>query len=412
MKVIHLNYIDFFGGGARAAYRIHQSLIKEGINSRMWVNKALLDDETIEGPSTKIEKVLVQLRTHLIRALFIKLFKTNNKSMHSPSVLPSNWVKRINDSDADIINLHWIQNEMLSIKDISKITKPIVWTIHDMWLFCGAEHISNDNRWREGYNLNNRPSYETGFDLNRWTWNRKKKYWKNPIQIVSTSRWSEKCIKESKLISNWPVSLIPNTLNCEVFKPTDRKVAREQLNLPSDKILILYGAFTNENNPYKGLDLLVSALEHLKNDLKSKKVELVIFGQGKPKFPPNFGLPIHYMGHFNDDISLAILYNAVNIVTVPSRNETFGQIACEAQACGTPVVAFNIGGLADIVEHQKTGYLANAFDIKDFANGITFVLDHIETGQIKKNARERAINKYSEKKIANQYLKLYKTLLI
>ena len=387
-------------------------MLKEGVDSEIWVNKALLEDETIKGPFTKIEKVFAQFRIHFIRSSLIKLLKTNKKVIHSVSILPSSWVKRINDSDADIVNLHWIQNEMLSIKDIAKIKKPIVWTIHDMWAFCGAEHITYDNRWREGYNLNNRPNYEAGFDLNRWTWKRKEKHWKNPIQIIAASKWLANCVKQSKLMSNWPVSVIAHPLNTEVFKPIDKKIARKQLNLPADKILISFGAFRNENDKNKGFDLLVSALQHLKNDLKSKNVEVVIFGSGKQRLQPNIAVPIHYMGHLYDDVTLAILYNAIDMVVIPSRLEAFGQIGAEAQACGTPVVAFNNSGLADIVEHQKTGYLAIPFDTKDLAKGITFVLDNIEILQLKKKSREHAINKFSEEKISKSYIKVFKTILI
>ena len=87
--------------------------------------------------------------------------KTKNPILHSPSFLSSSWVKKINSSDADIVNLHWVQHEMLSVSDISKIKKPLVWTLHDMWGFCGAEHISWDKRWLDGYNVDNRPNYES-----------------------------------------------------------------------------------------------------------------------------------------------------------------------------------------------------------------------------------------------------------
>ena len=114
--------------------------------------------------------------------------KTNNL-ISLPAILPSSWIKKINESTADIVNLHWTQHEMLSISDISKINKPVVWTLHDMWGFCGAEHISWDDRWEKGYNKNNRPTHESGFDLNKWTWKRKIKYWKKPIQIITPSNW-------------------------------------------------------------------------------------------------------------------------------------------------------------------------------------------------------------------------------
>ena len=85
---------------------------------------------------------------------------------------------------------------MLSVSDISKIKKPLVWTLHDMWGFCGAEHVSWDKRWVDGYNVDNRPNYESGFDINRWTWLRKLKYWKKPIQIITPSTWLKEMCKQ------------------------------------------------------------------------------------------------------------------------------------------------------------------------------------------------------------------------
>jgi hypothetical protein len=78
-------------------------------------------------------------------------------------------VKRINAWDADVVHLHWVQGEMLSIADIVRIQKPIVWMLHDMWAFCGAEHYTEEFHWREGHRCDNRPADESVFDLNRWT---------------------------------------------------------------------------------------------------------------------------------------------------------------------------------------------------------------------------------------------------
>ena len=411
MKIIQLAYSNYIGGASIAAYRIHYSLCKNNIDSELWVNETLSKKFDCKKPYDKIEKKLRKLRRYITWPL-LKTIKTTIPIHHSISLLPSNWVKRINESDADIVNLHWIQREMLSIKDISKIKKPIVWTLHDMWAFCGAEHYTNDNRWREGYNFNNRPSYESGFDLNKWTWRRKQKYWKNPIQIITPSSWLANCVRESKLMSNWPVSVVANPLNTEVFKPIDKKIALKKLNLPNNVPLILFGALGGEKDHRKGFDLLIKALEHLKNEIKVKDIEIVVLGQSKPKSSPNLGFPIHYMGRHNDDISLRLVYSSVDAMVIPSRQDNLPNMGVEAQACGIPVIAFNIGGLPDIVEHQKTGYLAEPFNVEDLANGITFILDKSKTKQLANNARERAIKKFSEKRISEDYLKIYEKLLI
>ena len=411
MHIIHLNHSDIIGGAARAAYRIHHSLLKNDVNSQMWVNKANSDDRTVKKPISKITKLLNELRPRLINYTLGKILKTKNKIIHSPSVLSSKWVKDINNSDADIVHLHWIQNEMISIKDISKIKKPIVWTLHDMWAFCGAEHYTNDNRWREGYYKNNRPNYESGFDLNRWTWQRKKKYWNKPIQIVTSSRWLANCVSESALMGNWQVSVIPYPIDTNRWKPLDKKVVRKLLNLPQNIPLVLFGAMDGGVDPRKGFDLLLNALKHLKVVKNMNGLELIVFGQSQPKFLAEMGFSTHFMGHLDDDLSLQRVYSAADAMVVPSRLEAFGQTALESQVCGTPVISFNIGGLTDIIEHQKTGYLAKAFDIKDLANGISWVLDHSDTKKLGNNARELAAKKFLEKKISLDYIKVYQNLL-
>ena len=128
----------------------------------MWVNVKRSNDLSVKQPSSKIDQFLNLSRHRLIKYTLNKLLKTKNAIIHSPSFLPSSWVRHINNSDVDIVNLHWIQFEMLSISDIVKIEKPIVWTLHDMWAFCGAEHYTNDERWKEGYQKYNRPNYESG----------------------------------------------------------------------------------------------------------------------------------------------------------------------------------------------------------------------------------------------------------
>ena len=218
-------------------------------------------------------------------------------------------------------------------------------------------------------------------------------------------------MKESKLMSNWPVSVIPYPLNIKFFKPMDKKIARNQLKVPLDIPLILFGAIGGVKDYRKGFDLLVSSLEHLKNDSKTKKFQLVVFGQEEPKSPPKLGFLVHYVGYLNNDISLRLIYNSADAMIVPSRQDNLPNTCLEAQACGVPIVAFNTGGLSDIIEHKKTGYLAKAFDTKDLANGITYVLDQIDTKKLGKNARQKALEKYLPKTIAEKYKSIYERVL-
>jgi glycosyltransferase involved in cell wall biosynthesis len=370
----------------------------------MWVNKSTGGDWTIDGPDRKIAKALASMRSNASTPLVMTL-KTKNPIIHSPAILPSQWVKRVNNSDADLVHLHWVQGEMLSIADIGRIEKPIVWTLHDMWAFCGAEHVAWDERWREGYRRDNRPEHEAGFDLNRWSWRRKLKHWRRPMQIVAPSNWLANCARESILMRDWPVAVIPNCLDTDRWKPIDQALARELLGLPSDVPLILCGSHGANSAHHKGFDLLAAALGRLRDEVPG--MELVVVGELAPQNPPDLGVPIHYTGHLHDDLSLRAFYSAADTVVVPSRQENLPNMAIEAQACGVPVVAFSIGGIPDIVEHGITGYLASPLHVPDLAKGIRYVLRELNDISTRHTIRSKVIQKYSKDIVMPKYEHLY-----
>jgi len=407
MKVIHINTSDT-GGAGRAVYRLHKSLTKIGLNSEMWVNTSNNKDSSVKSPNNIKSKFLSLLRRNLKKTLMM-FVKTKNPILHSPSFLPSSWVKKINSSDADIVNLHWVQHEMLSVSDISKIKKPLVWTLHDMWGFCGAEHVSWDNRWKEGYDYHNRLKNENGFDINRWTWVRKVKYWKKPIKIIAPSIWLKRCVNESKLMRGWPCKTIPNTIDTNFWKPTIKYLARRSLNFSQKSYILAFGSSNAIQEPHKGFDLLLEALQKIKKE-KLINLELVIFGQKKISRSIQLDIPFYNIG-FLKNVDLKELYNAVDAVVVPSRLEAFGQIASEASACETPVIAFNTSGLKDIVIHKVTGYLAKQFDVEDLSKGIVWVLENSEIKQLGYNARKHVLDNFSNNLVAKKYLETYKEIL-
>ncbi len=330
--------------------------------------------------------------------------------LHSPAVLNSGWARKINNSSADVCHLHWINHEMMSVEDLANINKPIVWTLHDMWAFCGGEHYSEDFRWRDGYDHNNRPAYEGGFDLNRWVWNRKRKAWKRPMHIVAPSRWLAECARESKLMQGWPISVVNNALDTEVWRPVDKAFARALFGLPKDVPILLFGALGGTADPRKGFDLLLAALENLRGKIEG--LEVVVFGQLAPKETIDFGFPVRYVGRLNDDLALAILYSAVDAMIVPSRQDNLPNTGVEAMACGTPVVAFDAGGLTSIVKHLQTGYLAKPFDPASLAEGIIWVLsDKKRHASLSLASRQWALNHFSYSVVAEQYHKIYELAL-
>lgn len=410
LKARLISHTDVHGGAARATYRIHQSLRQHGVDSLMEVSVAGVGDWTVQTPFGKWRRALNRLRAPC-GALFNKVLRTENRILHSTGILPSSWPEHLNGSDADIIHLNWVGAEMMSISDIGALEKPLVWTLHDMWAFCGAEHVTLDERWREGYRADNRPRHERGFDLNRWTWARKIRAWKRPIHIVTPSYWMAQCVRRSALMGEWPVSVIPNTVDTDVWLPVDKAMARKLLQLPADVPILLFGAIGGTQEYHKGFDLLKVSLDHLRGHLP--ELQVVIFGEVTPREPVDLGFSVHYIGILRDDVSLRLLYSAGDVMAIPSRVDNFPNTGVEAHACGTPVVAFDVCGLPDIVVHKVTGYLAHPFDPIDFASGLLWVLrDRGRQDVLGREARKRAINLWSYQTIASKYFNIYQHVLL
>lgn len=405
MMVLHFNQADVIGGAARAAYRIHQALLRSGVDSQVCVDRKNSDDWAVHGAQSKMDKVQAQFR-HALGATFMHVLKTRSQILHSPSIVPSHLLKRLNGFKPDVVHIHWVCGEMLSIPQIGRLIGPVVWTLHDMWAFCGAEHYTEDFRWRESYARTNRPAYESGLDLNRWVWERKRKYWKKPFHIVTPSHWLGQCVRESALMRGWPVTVIPNALNTDVWAPVERSLARQLLGLPQGGPLVLFGAMGGGQHRIKGFDLLRGALAHLRD--QRSDLRLLVFGQSAPREPEDLGFPVHYLGHLHDDLSLRILYSAVDVMVISSRQDNLPNTGVESLSCGTPVVAFDTCGLPDIVTHRVTGYLARPFDTEDLAAGIEWVLkDSCRHGELSRNARTKAVERFSEAVVVPQYLAVY-----
>jgi len=186
---------------------------------------------------------------------------------------------------------------------------------------------------------------------------------------------------------------------------------RAALGLPPHKKLLLFGAVNATGDQRKGFQFLPMAMQRLGQDLR-KNIELVVYGSSEPRDPPDFGLPVHYLGNIQDDTALASLYSSVDAMLVPSREDNLPNSAVEAISCGTPVVAFRVGGLADIVDHKQNGYLANTFSADDLAHGIEWVLaDDSRIASLSERARSKAVAKFDLGKVAGAYRSLYESLL-
>ena len=410
MKIRILSRSSYRGGAARAAYRLFDALTKyQNFNCEveLQVAEANSKEANIIQPNSNFEYGWNQLRKY-IGYKVNKLQRPSDFGFRSTSILPSVLHKKINKCNADIINIHWFQGEMISIRGVSKISKPKIFTLHDCWSFCGSEHYPrdfSDLRYKEGYTRENRSISDRGIDIDRLCWEFKRRSWTEKNQIICPSNWLAKCVKNSKLMENWPVTVIPNPLPISIYKPWPKNFAKEIFGLKQNKKYILFGALEG-NDPRKGWDLIEPILPKIYKSLPD--IELIVLGNKSSLTSINHSIKINYIGKLNDDQSLSMLYSASDLVVVPSRMENLPQAATEAQSCGVPVVSFNSSGLPDVVSHKETGYLAKCFDPNSLLDGIVWVLkDPLRCNKLSEQSRLRAENLWNPSIIAEKYMRVF-----
>ena len=409
MNILHLTKYEA-GGAGRAALRLHNSLLNANLDSKTLVQGRDSDLESVLTPPKEIE-IYKLLQSELTSGVLKKFF--HRTTPFSINVTPSFVIKKINSINPDIINLHWIGREFIKIEELQNLKAPLVWTMHDMWPFTGGCHYSGEcDRYVNSCGVCPQLGNSNESDLTRWVYKRKSKAWNNlNLTVVSPSNWLADCAKSSSLFQNLRIEVIPNGLDIHKYKPWGRETARKFLNLPQDKQLILFGAFSATQDTRKGFQLLQPALQKLRETGWSETLELVVFGASQPENPPEFGFKAHYLGTLSDDLSLALLYSAADVFVSPSVQDNLPNTVMEAIACGTPCVAFKIGGMPDMIEHQKNGYLAQPYQIEDLAQGIAWVLEDKDRHQkLAYCAREKAEKEFSLEVQSRRYLSLYKDI--
>ena len=409
MRVLHVCYSDGLGGADIAAYRIHRALLEAGTDSRMLVRRRTTDDPTVTQMPAAGGVLREYARDHLA-AWSLWTQKSSNSVHRSINAVDSGVLSLLDDPSIDVVNLHWVGSDTLSLREIGAITRPVVWTMHDSWPFCGAEHHpedADDRRFTVGYTREARRPGNSRFDLDAWVWRRKRRRFTRPFHLVGPSRWMVEQARASTLMGTWPMTVIPNPLDPVAFTRVDSALARSTLGLPIDRPVVLFGAMGGGQHRNKGWDLLQPALSQAAREVPG--VVAAVFGEDAPAQPARLGLPVHYLGRVVGDDTMARIYSAADVMVVPSRIESFSQTASEAQACGTPVVAFATSGLLDVLADGETGLLADPFDPAALARDLAaLLLDPMRSQAMGERAARRARELWAGPLVAKQYLDWYR----
>ncbi len=380
----------------------------------MLVSRAEKNESSILGPVNAFGKALHLTRSNL-DALPQRRYTNRNATPFSVGRLGAHDIyQRIDATDADIVHLHWINGGFVGIHQLPHIRQPIVWSLHDMWAFTGGCHYNNEGCRAFEHACGHCPvlGSTSERDLSRYIWKRKRCYLDriDNLTVVGLSAWLANEASCSSLFNKRRVVNLPNPIDCKVYRPIDRAVARDLWGISPDANVVAFGAMNATSDPRKGYDLLVNALRKV----SIPGLELLVFGASGSTdcIGDDLRLKVHYTGRLHDDISLVTLYNAADTMVVPSRQENLSNAIMESLASGTPVVGFDIGGNGDMIDHQGNGYLAQAYNTEDLAAGIEWVLAELDRSrELRVAARKKALDSFDYPVVATQYVKLYKSIL-
>lgn len=393
MKILHVIGGDLRYGASKGALILHDALLKAGINS------SILNDTPSNGNSYTniiyINNNLISKFIGKIYVIFEKILKTI--FLHSPretftfGLFGFDITKLPEYENADIIHLHWLNQGFVRLGSISKINKPVVWTVRDMWVFTGGSHYTMDFE-----------KYESS-KLSKLMRNYKKKVYKKSFRFVTISDWLKFKAKDSDVLKNFDVQRIYNNIDLNSFEPVPKKTGKLNLKIETAKKIILYGA-NNPQSKRKGWNIFIKTLKKI----DQSKYFLLIFGNfWSKKTLDEIGIEYKSLGFIYDKKILNDVYSCADIFVASSIQDGWPKTFAEAIYCKTPVICFANTSIAEIIDHKINGYIVKKFDPDQLKEGIEWLSNknlNLEEAKLK-------ITDYSSQIIANKYIELYKNVL-
>ena len=416
MKILILNTAEHTGGAAVAANRLLRALLRQGVSALMLVRDRATDDPAVvsldRGAVRRWLNFLYFVWERLVIYLCNRLSKRNlfQVSIANAGI---NIRRTAAFREADVIHIHWINQGFLSLDEIARIIasgKRVVWTLHDLWPATAICHYPGDCvKYRTDCSACPMMSENPLVDLAKRVARRKGKIDWRRVTFVGCSEWIARTARESVWLREARFVSIPNPIDTTLFRPIDRREARQRLGLPEGKRLILFAA-AKLSDTRKGAAFLLEACRLLAAEMEGE-LEIILMGSDAAELSALSPVPVRALGYISGAAELAVAYSCADLFVIPSLEDNLPNTIMEAMACGTPCVGFRTGGIPEMIDHEVNGYVATSRDSADLARGIAWVLGHPEPAKLSAACREKVMRCYQESVVAKKYIALYQKLI-
>jgi len=416
MRVLLVNTSERIGGAAIAASRLLRALNRCGVEAEMLVRDKQTDNPRVitiaDSPVQRLrfaaDRAYIYLRNGLTRQ---NLFAIDTGRFGTDIT------RRPEFRRADVVHLHWINQGLLSLRDVERICqsgKRVVWTMHDMWPFTGiCHHADQCLLWKEACGncpLLRRP---TAHDLSWQVFRRKAQvYGAHRLSFVGCSNWLTGLAQQAPLLAGQHVESIPNPIDTVRYTPVgsaaERDKIRRSLGLPTDRQLLLFVAY-KVTTPAKGIAYLREAIAQLctQHPEWRSQLGLVAVGREAERLRGSFEVPVYAAEYTETETVMTAYYRAADLLVMPTLMDNLPNTIMEAMACGVPCVGFEVGGLPQMITHETDGYLVRYKDTAHLVYCLHEALTSPHRAELSRAARHKAVTAYSEEAVAARYAALY-----
>lgn len=397
ITLVHLG--DVTGGAGRAARRLYRGLQSIDSNVRFAVSAAAASEIEASLALGSRRAWWWRVREQIDR-LPTRFLPREERYGLTRLALPGGAARSLLSLSASLVHIHFLGHGSVRLESLLRLACPVVWTLHDQWLMSGGGH-----------------HYANPFATERGVYRRHLARKCRVIAalrptVIAPSRWIGREASTSQALGGCRIEVIPNGIDTERWRPTEKMTCRRELGLPLNLKIVAVGALGLTDQRRKGWGSFCQAMARLVQCVDPGLLAIVVFGSGQVPGLGSIPSRVFNLGRIDSHEQLRRVYGAADVFVCPSLQENLPNMVMEAAACGVPVAAFDTGGLPDLVEHQVTGVLAQCGDAQSLADGVAWILGHEDRRRtLGQRARMKVSRSFGIDHVVRRHMALYDELI-